>query len=182
VLGGTILLILVMTTLKRVTNLPLYSGPTANPAISLKHFNATLRKSGTSRNYPSASDLKTESDKLTLETKKSMICVSKIYPRGIQYRNLNNVSRVALIKLGLFAFSSTSLHKLKISPNSAHILCFNALVFACVICSAEKSKISSDKSLRMTMLFSQRDRDVREEATISGMKDGQSLGHACFRI
>jgi hypothetical protein len=120
--------------------------------------------------------------KLTLETKKSMICVSKIYPRGIQYRNLNNVSRVALIKLGLFAFSSTSLHKLKISPNSAHILCFNALVFACVICSAEKSKISSDRSLRMTMLFSQRDRDVREEATISGMNDGQSLGHACFRI
>ena len=34
----------------------------------------------------------------------------------------------------------------------------------------------------MTMLFSQRDRDVREEATISGMNDGQSLGHACFRI
>jgi hypothetical protein len=123
-----------------------------------------------------------EYDKLTLETKKSMIWVSKIYPRGIQYRNLNNVSRVALIKLGLFAFSSTSLHKLKISPNSAHMLCFNALVLACVICSAEKSKISSDRSLRMTMLFSQRDRDVREEATISGMKDGQSLGHACFRI
>lgn len=34
----------------------------------------------------------------------------------------------------------------------------------------------------MTMLFSQRDRDVREDATISGMNEGQSLGHACLRI
>jgi hypothetical protein len=34
----------------------------------------------------------------------------------------------------------------------------------------------------MIMLFSQRVRLVREDATISGMKEGQSLGHACFRI
>jgi hypothetical protein len=34
----------------------------------------------------------------------------------------------------------------------------------------------------MTMLFSQRERFVRDEATISGMKEGQSFGQACLRI
>jgi hypothetical protein len=53
VLGGTILLMLVMTTWNRVTNLPLYSGPTLSPPISDKHFSVTFRKSATSRNCPS---------------------------------------------------------------------------------------------------------------------------------
>ena len=34
----------------------------------------------------------------------------------------------------------------------------------------------------MIMLFSHSETFVREEATISGMKDGQSLGQACLRI
>lgn len=34
----------------------------------------------------------------------------------------------------------------------------------------------------MIMLFSQRERLSREEVTISGMKEGQSLGQACLRI
>ena len=111
-----------------------------------------------------------------------MICVSKMYPRGIQFKNRNNVSSVALIRLGLLALSKISLQSLKISENSLHIVCLSVFVFACVICSAEKSKISSERSLRMIMLFSHSVRLVREDATISGMNDGQSLGHACFRI
>jgi hypothetical protein len=111
-----------------------------------------------------------------------MIWVSKIYPSGIQFRNRSRVSNVALIKLGLFAFSRTSLQSVKMSENSLHIVCFRALVLAWVICSAEKSKISSDRSLRIIILFSHNERFVREEATISGMKEGQSFGHACLRI
>ena len=178
-------LILVMTTWNRVTNLPLYSGPTLSAPISDKHLRVTFRKSATSRNCQSSERHALrcrDCDLHTLETKKSMICVSKIYPSGIQFKKRKSVSNVALIKLGLFAFSSTSLHRLNISENSLHIVCFRALVFAWVICSAEKSKISSDRSLRMIMLFSHRERLVREEATISGMKEGQSFGHACLRI
>jgi hypothetical protein len=34
----------------------------------------------------------------------------------------------------------------------------------------------------MTMLFSHREREVFEDATISGMKVGQLCGHSCLRI
>ena len=34
----------------------------------------------------------------------------------------------------------------------------------------------------MIMLFSHSDSEVREEVTISGMNEGQSLGHDCLRI
>ncbi|KAH3662580.1 hypothetical protein OGAPHI_005832 [Ogataea philodendri] len=62
---------------------------------------------------------------------------------------------VAIIREGLEALSSTSKHNLKISENSSHILVFKDLALAWVICSAEKSKISSDNSFKITMLFSQ---------------------------
>jgi len=50
------------------------------------------------------------------------------------------------------------------------------LVFCVVICSAENSKISSERSLRMTMLFSQMVRLACDDVTISGMKVGQLCG------
>lgn len=50
VAGGTILLTLVMTMLKRMMNLELYSGPIWRPPISERHLRVTLRNSGTSRN------------------------------------------------------------------------------------------------------------------------------------
>ena len=50
----------------------------------------------------------------------------------------------------------------------------SAFVFAVVICSALNSKISSERSLRITMLFSQMERLAWEDVTISGMK----VGHA----
>ena len=43
-----------------------------------------------------------------------------------------------------------------------------------IICSAEKSKISSDSNLRMTMLFSHRVRLVFDDSTSSGMKDDRT--------
>jgi len=42
--------------------------------------------------------------------------------------------------------------------------------------SALNSKISSERSLRMTMLFSQMERLAAEEVTISEMKVGQLWG------
>lgn len=50
VAGGTILFTLVMTMLKRMMNLELYSGPIWRPPISERHLSVTLRNSGTSRN------------------------------------------------------------------------------------------------------------------------------------
>ena len=50
VLGGIILLMLVITTVNRVTNLLLYSGPTFRAPISDKHLSVTLRNSLTSKN------------------------------------------------------------------------------------------------------------------------------------
>lgn len=71
------------------------------------------------------------------------------------------------------AFSRTSEHNRKISANSPHMEFFSSFVFAMVICSAEKSNISSDKSRRMTMLFSHSGMLVLDEVTISGMNVGQ---------
>ena len=53
------------------------------------------------------------------------------------------------------------------------ICALSSLVFAVVICSAEYSKISSDKSRRMTILFSQIETLACDDETISGMKVGQ---------
>jgi hypothetical protein len=111
-----------------------------------------------------------------------MTLVSKMYPNGIQFKNRSSVCSVALIRLGFCAFSSTSVQSVKISWNSEHMDCLSALVFACVIDSAEKSNTSSDKRRRMIMLFSQSEREVREDETISGMNSGQSLGQDCLRI
>lgn len=41
-----------------------------------------------------------------------------MYPRGIQFKNLSIASKVALIRLGLSAFSSTSTQSAKTSENS----------------------------------------------------------------
>lgn len=132
--------------------------PVWRPPISVKHFKVTFRNSGISKN---------------LVRKVSMIGVSKIYPSGIQLKNLRRVSRVALIKLAWVALFRTSLQSWNIEENSAHITVFRFLVFAEVIWSAEKSKTSSESSRRMAMLFSQIDKLVWQEEMISLMKVGQ---------
>ncbi len=48
--------------------------------------------------------------------------------------------------------------------------------------SAEKSKISSDNNLKITMLFSHKGSEVLDDATISVMNVGQLCGHSCFKI
>ena len=108
--------------------------------------------------------------------------VSKMYPRGIQLRNRRSVSNVALMSEVLWASSKISEHNLKISENSPHIWFFKFLTLAWVSCSAEKSNTSSDKSLRMTMLFSHNDKFVFDDSTSSEMNVGQLCGHSCFRI
>lgn len=133
--------------------------PTCRPPISVRHLRVTFLKSATLKN---------------LVTRVSMMFVSKMYPRGIQLRKRNKVSRVALTKLGLSAICKTSEHSWNMEENSAHMLFLRSRVFFCVICSAEKSKTSSDSSRRITMLFSQMDRFVRHELTISSIKAGQS--------
>lgn len=53
--------------------------------------------------------------------------------------------------------------------------------FTWVRCPIEKSNTSSDSSLRMIMLFSQRVSLVLLAPTRSGMKLGHLLGHSCFK-
>jgi len=61
----------------------------------------------------------TTDGKRTRVIRRSMILVSKIYPRGIQFKNRSSVSRVALISEVFWASSRTSQHSLKISLNSS---------------------------------------------------------------
>ena len=119
---------------------------------------------------------------LTRFRRRSIIVVSNIYPRGIQFKNRRRVSRVALISEVFCASSRTSEQSLKISENSPHIWFLRFFILVCVICSAEKSKISSDRSFMMTMLFSHSERLVLEDSTSSVMKFGQLWGHSCLRI
>jgi hypothetical protein len=62
-----------------------------------------------------------------------MIGVSKMYPNGIQFKNRNSVSKVALIKLGWFAVLSTSEQSWKIDENSDVIVVFRFLALVEVI-------------------------------------------------
>jgi hypothetical protein len=57
--------------------------------------------------------------------------------------------------------------------NSAHMVVFRFLALVEVICSAEKSKTSSDSNRRIDMLFSQIDKLVWQDDMISLMKVGQ---------
>ena len=118
----------------------------------------------------------------TLVINKSIMVVSKMYPSGIQFKNRSKVSRVAFINEVFCASSRISEHNLKISENSPHIWFFKFFVLACVICSAEKSKISSERSLRITMLFSHNERFDFDDSTSSGMNVGQLWGHSCLSI
>ena len=156
-----------MTRLNRITNLGSYSGPTLRFTISDRHLSVTLRKSGTSKNRA---------------MRLSTTFVSKIKPSGIQFKNRSIVSSVALISEGFVAFSSTSVHNWNTSPNSPQNWFFRFRALAWVICSAEKSNTSSDKRRRMAILFSQIDKEPRDDDTISGMKFGQLCGHSCLRI
>jgi hypothetical protein len=62
-----------------------------------------------------------------------MTGVSKIYPRGIQFKNLRSVSSVALTRLGWFAVVSTSEHNWNIDENSWVIVVFRFLALTDVI-------------------------------------------------
>lgn len=53
--------------------------------------------------------------------RRSIIVVSKMYPSGIQFKNLRRVSKVAFINDDFWASSKTSEQSLKISENSPHI-------------------------------------------------------------
>lgn len=108
--------------------------------------------------------------------------VSNIYPRGIQFRNRRSVSSVALTRLGWFAVPRTSEHNWKMDENSWVIEVFRFLAFTDVIWSCEKSNTSSDSSRRMTILFSQMERLVWQDETISLIKVGQLCGHSCFKM
>lgn len=105
-----------------------------------------------------------------------------MYPSGIQFKNRRRVSKVALINDDFIPSAKTSEQSLKISENSPHIWFLRFLIFVCVICSAEKSKISSESSFKIIILFSQSDRLVLDDSTSSVMKLGQLCGHSCFRI
>ena len=120
--------------------------------------------------------------RLTRLSSWSMMDVSKMKPNGIQLRKRRRVSRVFRIRDALWAFCRTSKHNWKMSLNSPHNEFFRFLIFSWVMDSAEKSKISSDNILKITMLFSHKDREVLDDATISVMNVGQLCGHSCFKI
>jgi hypothetical protein len=158
---GMIFEIVVKTSVNICTSFSSYALfwlPVCRPPISVKHFSVTFLNSGISKNRV---------------RRVSMMGVSKIYPSGIQLKKRSSVSSVALIKLAWVALFKTSLQSWKMDENSAHITVFRFFVLAEVIWSAEKSKTSSDSSLKMDMLFSQMDRLVWQEEMISLMNVGQ---------
>mmetsp|Transcript_9303 Transcript_9303/g.29576 ORF Transcript_9303/g.29576 Transcript_9303/m.29576 type:complete len:265 (+) Transcript_9303:235-1029(+) len=108
--------------------------------------------------------------------------VSKRYPNGIHDRKALSVASVASMSRGRCEAPRTNSHSRKISANSAFSESFIVLIFAVVMASLEKSKTSSESSLRMCMLFSHRISEVREAPQMSPMNDGQLCGHSCFRI
>ena len=108
--------------------------------------------------------------------------VSKIYPSGIQLRNLNKVSKVAPTKGGFCEFSKTYWQSVKTSENWEHMVSFKCLAFVWVIWPLEKSKTSSLRSLRMIMLFWHKDSLVLDAPMMSGMKLSQLFGHSRLRI
>ena len=59
--------------------------------------------------------------------------VSKIYPKGIQFKKRSRVSSVALIRLGWFAVFKTSEHSWKMDENSCVIEVFKFLALTEVI-------------------------------------------------
>ena len=105
-----------------------------------------------------------------------------MYPNGIQFKNFSNVFKVASIRDTVLEFSRTNWQSWNICPNSAHMLSLRCLAFICVIAPMLKSKTSSLRSFKMTILFWQRYSFVRLDITISDMKDGQFFGHSYFRI
>lgn len=66
----------------------------------------------------------------------------------------------------------------KIWENSEHMESFRCLALICVMLPDEKSNTSSERSLRMAMLFWHKLSLVLLAPTISGMKEGQCLGHS----
>lgn len=117
---------------------------------------------------------------LTLKIRVVISLVSKIYPRGIQFKNLKRVSRVTATSGTFCELSMTNWQSWKICENSLHIVSFKCFAFVWVICPLEKSKTSSDKSFKMAMLFWQRLSLVLLAPTMSPIKDSQFLGHSRF--
>ncbi|OMH85134.1 hypothetical protein AX774_g1319 [Zancudomyces culisetae] len=126
---------------------------TCNPAISAKHFIVTFRVSRASKNRVHIVSINS---------------VSNIYPTGIQLKNLNNVSNVAFTNDACIAVCITSLHNSNIELNSPRNCVFISCAFLLVICSSEKSNISSLNN--------------RNISIFSGINVGQFCGHSCFSI
>ncbi len=59
---------------------------------------------------------------------------------------------------------------------------FKCCAFTCVMTPFEKSNTSSLSSLRISMLFWQRDSLDLDDPTRSGINVGHLAGHSCFRI
>ena len=95
---GMILEMAVSVSVNIWTSLSSYAGSVCRPAISVKHLRVMLRKSGTSRNR-----LRKVSIRLW-----PLGGVSKMYPRGIQFRKRSKVSRVALMRAASVAVRRTS--------------------------------------------------------------------------
>lgn len=116
----------------------------------------------------------------TLNIKVVINLVSKIYPRGIQFKNLSSVSNVTATNGTFCELSITNWQSWNICENSLHIVSFKCFAFVWVICPLEKSNTSSDKSFKIAILFWQRLSLVLLAPTISLMKDSQFFGHSRF--
>jgi hypothetical protein len=104
-------------------------------------------------------------------------------PKALQLKDGMRVEHVITCSSeGLREARSTKRQSSWMDWNSVLSCAFNCFTFACTISSREKSKISSDSSLRMCMEFSQSGSERCEAPTRSGMKEGHFAGQSCLRI
>mmetsp|Transcript_21856 Transcript_21856/g.70587 ORF Transcript_21856/g.70587 Transcript_21856/m.70587 type:complete len:202 (+) Transcript_21856:3486-4091(+) len=141
--------------------------PMSSEPTSVKQASTSFRYAGVGKN---------------LYTSVLTSCVSKMYPKGIQLRNLSSVWKVQMSSDCLFELAIMYSHSWKMREKSALKDSFSFFAFIEVISSREKSNTSSESNLRMAMLFSQRVSSALEALTISEMNDGQLCGHSCLTI
>lgn len=93
----------------------------------------------------------------------------------------SSVLKVVASRLSIVNFCNTIKQRSNINGRSFSICFLSFLVRACVICSVEKSRISSKSSLKILRLLPHNDAWTAEDFTRAGTTFGQVCGHSCFK-
>ena len=120
----------------------------------------------------------------------SRLSMPAVSVAGEEWQNTSTTSIVTRSRLVFCASLKTSIHSARMVLDSSCIFFRSCLSLREVTDEEEWKedekevleylKISSERSLRICILFSQRERDVRDESHSSAMKVGHWSGHSCL--